>query len=187
MELIGSKASPYVRRIRLQLENRNYQFTEIDVLSQEGQSTLLKYSPTRKVPILIDNEKIIIDSSNISLYIEQVPFDSTLNNELILINDATDSALILLQLKKFSLDPNAENYFSKNHQLRLHEILFYFEKQYKNTEKDLWNKKEQWLFCLLDWLNFREIYKWEDKFNHLKSFYLTNSKREICSSTDPRN
>ena len=58
MKLLGSIASPFVRRLRMQLMDQEYEFETVNVFSEEGQKSILKYSPTLRVPIFVDGENI---------------------------------------------------------------------------------------------------------------------------------
>jgi glutathione S-transferase len=182
MKLIGSLRSPYVRRIRMLLEGKQkYEFETVDVFSQEGQDTILKYSPTRRVPILIDRDQVIWDSLLITKYLKQ---DLSLEQEkeLILINEANDSAINLFQLKFFEIDPVYGTKFSELQINRINSVLNHFE---KSPPKD--DLTKIWLFCLLDWLSFREVMEWKTDRPQLQKLVVEMSTLESASLTDPRN
>lgn len=182
MKLIGSLRSPYVRRIRMLLEGKQkYEFETVDVFSQEGQDTILKYSPTRRVPILIDRDQVIWDSLLITKYLKQ---DLSLEQEkeLILINEANDSAINLFQLKFFEIDPVYGTKFSKLQVNRINSVLDHFESTHPKDELT-----KTWLFCLLDWLSFREVMEWKRDRPHLEKLVSEMTLLESARLTDPRN
>ncbi|MCO4794065.1 MAG: glutathione S-transferase N-terminal domain-containing protein [Bacteriovoracaceae bacterium] len=182
MKLIGSVASPYVRRIRLQLKEKDYEFIPVNVFSKEGQELIEKHSPTKRVPILIDGDKTIWDSLLIARYLQKgVEFDLETEKELILINEANDSAINLFQLKLFGTDPTGDSKFSKIQKERINFILDRFESDIPTVEIS-----KQWLFCLLDWLDFREVLEWKKDRPHLVNLQKTMSGTEDATITDPR-
>lgn len=182
MKLIGSLKSPYVRRIRMILEGKiNYDFEPVDVFSPEGQQTIMKYSPTRRVPILIDGDTIVWDSLLITKYLDN-KLSLEQEKDLILINEANDSAINLFQLRFFDIDPAMTSTFSKLQRDRINSILDRFE---SNEPKDQLTKI--WLFCLLDWLNFREVMSWETNRPQMKKLVEEMNSLETAKVTDPRN
>ncbi|MAZ47563.1 MAG: hypothetical protein CME65_03305 [Halobacteriovoraceae bacterium] len=181
MKLYGSLASPYVRRIRIQLEDRKYDFEPINVFSDEGQKELLKYAPTMRVPLLVDRDNVIWDSLLIAQYIAGNPFSLDLQKELVLINEMSDSGIQLYQLRKFNLDSNDKGEFSQNNLRRISSILEYFEQ--RNLEK--WDILSQWLYCTLDWFSFREVYSWKEHSPKLVKFMQDHKDRPYISQTSP--
>ena len=180
MKLFGSIASPFVRRVRLLLDD--YDFEIINIFEQSDREKLLKYSKTRRVPILIDDDKVISDSSLICEYLLNRPLSLNEKLDLNLVNEANNSAVTIFQLVKFEIDPTLENQFSKNQVEILETVLDEF-----NNKSDIqWELTGMWLYCLLDWLKFRNVYNWEGKYSSLVNFY--NSKKDLpkIKLTDPR-
>jgi glutathione S-transferase len=74
MKLIGSKTSPYVRKIRVLLAEKQlqYEFVEDDVWSPD--SAAPKYNPVGKVPAMIlDDGEYLYDSPVIAEYVDSLP------------------------------------------------------------------------------------------------------------------
>lgn len=187
MKLIGSKASPYVRRIRIMLGGKSKDFENIDVFSPKGQERLLEFGPLRRVPILIDGDKTLFDSYLITEYLSGEKFSQDLKQRLFMVNEANDSGIHLLQFKRFGLDESWENNLSKSHQKRITDVLNIFNDRYENDKlKEEFEIEQQWLYCLLDWLEFREIIVWKDNHQHLTSFYNIHKDKDILKQTDPR-
>ncbi len=69
MQLLGSVASPFVRRLRLVLAGQPYQFVALNIFESEGRSVLVQHNPARKVPVLVDGEQVIFDSGVIYRYL----------------------------------------------------------------------------------------------------------------------
>ncbi len=148
MLLIGSTASPFVRRIRILFPEISVEF--IDVFSDTGQSRLKSLGPIRKVPVLIDGDKKVFDSNIIYQYLTNKPRDIEEQIDLLLVNEVNDSALVLLQLKRFGLDVDLSSQIAMNHQKRVEDNLLVI-----NNYDLKWNFVGVSLFCLLDWLKFR--------------------------------
>jgi len=71
MKLIGSKTSPYVRKVRVLLaeKQRDYEFVEENVWSATTQ--VGRYNPLTKVPVLVlDGGETLFDSSVITEYVD---------------------------------------------------------------------------------------------------------------------
>jgi len=181
--LIGSTASPFVRRIRLLLKNTGFEFRQINVMSKEGQEELSKYGRTRRVPMYIDNEKVIFDSPIIASHILEREFD--LEEKLFMkeVDEATDAGLILFQLNAFELDKNRENNFTKNIEGRLVRILEFLDSEVEKLE-DTFGLKQVWLYTTLDWFKFRDVQDWS-KYKNLVNFYNKFTTREDVVKTAP--
>lgn len=188
-KLIGSLPSPYVRRVRLVLEELNlpYEFQTIDVMSSEGQEILSQFSIIRRVPVLIDEktQEVYTDSGLITQFLRKDKFDYREEEIKLLINEACASALTILQLSRFKLDESGESIIAKNHQKRVNDILDYFENHNEVYSLEKFEIIEQWLFCMLDWFEFRELAKWKDK-NNLVDFYEAHVNRDAVKKTNPR-
>jgi glutathione S-transferase len=74
MKLIGSRTSPYVRKIRVLLAEKQiaYEFVEENVWSAD--SGVPKYNPLNKVPALVvDEGECLYDSQVIAEYVDSLP------------------------------------------------------------------------------------------------------------------
>ena len=182
MKLIGSKASPYVRRVRLMLGDLDYKFETVDVFSDKGQKLISKYSPTKRVPILVDGDRVIWDSLIIAQYFSDEPLDVLTQKDLTLINEMTDAGIQLFQLRKFETDVNDESPLSKNNLERILNVLNYFEK----IIQDHFRLVEEWLYCTLDWFSYREVYDWKTDHPNLVAFMNKHEDDDFIKQTDPR-
>ena len=109
MQLIGSVTSPFVRRIRLYLAliDKNYQFINLDIFTEQDRAFLTQKNPTLKVPALIDRDLTIYDSRVIFRYLTEKYQLSALSwqqeNLLTLIDAANDSLVSILLSKRSEL------------------------------------------------------------------------------------
>lgn len=189
MKLIGSLASPYVRRIRILLHELEtpFEFKQIQVFSKERIEELEKYTKTRRVPILLDQDQTLWDSHLIAKYLLD-KYDRLFptideEKEIVLINEANDSGIVIYQLKYFDLDSEGNNAYSKLHYDRVKGILHYFDEKLKE-ESLKWDLVANYLYCLLDWFSYREVFPWES-FKHLNNFHKSLKDKKIIQQTAP--
>jgi glutathione S-transferase len=71
MKLVGSKTSPYVRKIRVILAEKKLAFDFIEESAWNADTTVPRYNPLNKVPALVmDDGEAIYDSAVISEYLD---------------------------------------------------------------------------------------------------------------------
>ncbi|MDG9666854.1 glutathione S-transferase [Hahella sp. CR1] len=71
MQLIGSLTSPFVRKIRIQLLEKGLPFSLLEEIPWNADTSVPKFNPLGKVPVLIDEHgEIWFDSPVIAEYIE---------------------------------------------------------------------------------------------------------------------
>lgn len=189
MKLIGSNPSPYVRRIRMLLMDVQYEFVSIDMFTKEGRELLNSYGPIARIPILENGSDVIWDSIEIVKYLSSknvinLKPEHIDSQKLIAINEMTDSGIVLFQMKKFNLDPDWKNLFSQNHLQRIMNILSYLEDNF-NFLKNNWKLEAKWLFCTLDWFEFRSVVNWKDKFKLLANFHEEHQDKIEVIKTRP--
>ncbi len=178
MELYGSFASPFVRRIRILLESTEFSFIETKVLDPIEREKLLPKNPIGKIPVLVDGDNIIWDSLLIEEYLnpEVKNLSIEIKKQLILINELTDAGLIVFQMNKGMI---SDDYLLQKSKDRMKEIFSYLNSNLIDNEII-----KRWLFCTMDWFAFREIYQCNAK--KLVQFYNEYQKRADFAHTDPR-
>lgn len=73
MKLVGSKTSPYVRKVRVILAERSLPFEFIEESAWTPETTVPRYNPLNKVPALVlDDGESIYDSRVICEYLDGV-------------------------------------------------------------------------------------------------------------------
>ena len=187
LKLVGSTTSPYVRKIILLLEELSYEyeFENIQALSDEGVEALKAYGPLMRIPILIDNGKNIYDSTIIAEYLLEkknirLNLDDKLQSKL--INELCDCGVDLVKQKAWKIDESWEDKRSRKVLTRLDLILTEL-----NTSLQQLNKRQQdWLYCALDWLLYRSILDFNGKYKKLEKFYQESMTEEKFIKTKPR-
>ncbi|OEY65770.1 glutathione S-transferase family protein [Marinobacter sp. X15-166B] len=188
MKLIGSTTSPYVRRIRLLLGETQYEFVDLDIYD-EGRDHLRRCSPVLKVPVLIDGARHIYDSRVIARYLSALAGAATLTweqeNQLTVIDAANDAAVILLLSKRSGLEVGQDVLFYRLQRERLQTTLQVLADAVTQGQFSRWDYPAMCLFCLVDWLDFRQVVSF-DGLQTLLEFRDANSSNTKVAATDPR-
>ena len=188
MQLLGSTTSPFARRLRLYLFEKEYEFVDLDIFSTEGRHILTKNTPAQKIPALIDDDFCIYDSRVIYRYLAEKYDEAKLTwlqeNQLTLIDAANDTFINLLLLSRSQLDSSEDRLFYNLQHERIEQVLAALEQKTAQGEFTQWNYPAICLYCLLDWIDFRELYVL-DKFMHLTSFRFTTSTYKGIKETAP--
>lgn len=189
MQLYGSTTSPFVRRLRLWLENDAYEFIEIDIFSKSGRAILKANNPALKIPMLKDFEQTLYDSRVIFRYLNQKLSRETLSwddeNTLTLIDAANDSFIELLLLSRSGIDIKGDLMFAKLQRERIKEIMVQLNEKVRQGEFEQWNYAAICLYCLIDWVYFRELCSLSG-YEELQRFKQLHDGRSEVQNTDPR-
>jgi len=189
MKLIGSTPSPYVRRLRLFLGDLDYDFINLDIYSPEGRQELEKFTPAMKVPVLVDDEQYIYDSRVIHRYLSKKQGKSDLSweqeNLMSLIDAANDSYIALLIAGRSGVDIKPDILLVKLQQDRLCRVMPLLEQAAASGQFERWDYPSICLFCLLDWVDFRELESLST-YPHLAQFLASKKQLPLAIATDPR-
>ncbi len=187
IKVYGSTASPYVRRVRI-LFDKDSDFSEMTIFEKKEREFLKKHNPSLKIPFIRDGETTLFDSQLIWEYYNKKKNWIELNLDqmkyLKIINEANNAGVILLMRKRMNEDPEQNGRYSLLQKERIETCLSYLEENIHIAE--IWNPIGTWLFCLLDWFDFREIYPFKS-FERLSSFWKKNQERDDVQSSNPRN
>lgn len=190
MKLIGSGMSPYVRRIRLFLEGREYDFVNLNIYSPEGRAELAAYTPAMKIPVLIDGNQKVYDSRMVHRYLndkqEGVPLSWDQENLLTLIDAANDSFVILLLSARSNLNTDTDTLIFNLQKERIERTMPLLEQAVANGEFSTWDYPSICLFCLLDWVNFRDLRDLAE-YPNLVDFHNKNTSMPGVEASNPRN
>ena len=189
MQLYGSQTSPYVRRIRLLLAETPHQFINMNIFAEADRQKLLALNPTLKIPMLQDNGEIIFDSNVIYRYLATKMGLAALSwyqeNQLTLINAVNDSLVSLFLCTRSGLNTNEDRLFFNAQKERIAASMFVLEQQATNQEFANWQYPAMALYCLLDWVIFRELLDLED-YPALLAFHAANQQQAGAAVSDPR-
>ncbi|PHR83949.1 MAG: glutathione S-transferase [Colwellia sp.] len=193
MQLLGSTTSPFVRRLRLyfvQLKVTDFEFVNLDIFANSDDRQLLTdNNPAQKVPALIDNDQCIYDSRVIFRYLSQKYQQPSLTwsqeNLLTLIDAANDSLISLFLLKRSGLDTSEDRLFFNLQHERVEKIFSVLAQAVNDGEFKQWHYPAICLYCLLDWVAFRQLYDFNSLID-LAEFHQTNTNNAEVKKTDPR-
>lgn len=185
--LIGSKTSPFVRRIRMLMEGLNYEFQELNIYETDDGLKLNKVNPVNQIPVLIDGEQKIWDSRQIFNYINFKQKLQNLNwddeNILTAIEGAMNSAVTLLLMKRSGMKIDEPYMYINRQKERIDSVLTYLKPYMENEGLKEWNFISMTLYSFLDWATFRELISIADR-PECRTFLNTHQMRSIVKETE---
>jgi len=189
MQLFGSTTSPYVRRLRIFMQDIEHEFTLIDIFNSRDRTNIAEKNPTLKIPMLEDNGQIILDSGVIHDYLvdklDLPKLDWAQRNLLTSVDAVNDSLVQLFILSRSEIDTSADRLYFRIQRERIDLVLAHLEDQAKHGAFDTWHYVSISLYCLLDWISFRNLHDLS-AFPTLSKHYQQWNQLAICHQTDPR-
>lgn len=193
MQLYGSITSPYVRRLRIFMQEMQYDFIQLDIFKPADRAALASINPTLKIPMLKDvvkgQEQLVLDSRLIYQYLQQKHQLPKLNwdqeNIMTSVDAANDSLVQMFILSRSGIDVSAGKLYFDIQRERIDLIFEELNKQAAAGAFEVWNYLSISLFCLLDWVSFRNLYDFSE-YAELAELYGSWQQLAICHQTDPR-
>lgn len=189
LKLFGSTTSPYVRRLRILLQSVEHEFVLLDIFNSRDRAVIQDKNPTLKIPMLIDDDQVILDSGNIFRYLSKKYSLSQLSldeqNVLTSIDAVNDGLVQMLILSRSEIDVSADKLYFRIQRERQETVFAHLEAEAKNNRFKEWNYLSISLYCLLDWVSFRHLFDFSD-YPTLVSLYQYWQNLPICQQTDPR-
>ncbi len=189
MQLYGSVASPYARRLRMFMQNMAYDFKVVDIFNSRDRASLSECNPTLKIPMLKDEEKVILDSRMIYQYIAnklEIPALSWEQENLLTSIDAVNDSLVqLFILSRSEIDVSADKLYFRIQRERADLVFSHLNEHAQSGAFDEWNYLSISLFCLLDWIDFRQVYD-VSQYTNLVSLHAQWAELAVSHETDPR-
>ncbi len=190
IKLYGSTTSPFVRRLRMWLANTQHEFINLEIFEQNDRELLASRNPTLKIPMVEYQDKVIFDSRVIYRFLtEQLQFPSPSweqENQLTLIDAATDSLVQMLLLSRSEIDTNEDKMYFRLQRERVDKILQHLNALVADGDFSDWHYPSMCLFSLIDWIEFRRLHDLA-QCNGLLEFHQQNTGRIEVTATDPRN
>lgn len=191
MQLIGSIPSPFARRVRMwAIENScDLALVNLDIFSEQDRPTMASKNPARKIPILIDGDLTLSDSSTILRYLiaktGKTPLSWPQEHLLNIINACNGSLVEIALSRRSGFDTNDDKLFFNLQNERIAQTLSYLNSHLNDDEFKGCECLNISLYCLLDWICFRELTDFSQH-SALVSFYNVYGKRQAAKETDPR-
>ncbi|MFT4937944.1 MAG: glutathione S-transferase [Paraglaciecola sp.] len=189
LKLYGSTTSPYVRRLRIWLANTEHEFVNLQIFADRDREILAQKNPTLKIPMLEDSQHTIFDSRVIFRYLStKLDYPSISwhqENQLTLIDAANDSLVQMFLLAKSDIKADEQILFFKLQKERVNLVLKELNSLVEQQHFSAWNYPAISLFCLIDWIEFRELHNLHG-LTALRDFHAENIQRIEVTATDPR-
>jgi glutathione S-transferase len=189
LKLYGSTTSPYVRRLRIWMARIEHQFVDLQIFTPEDREILTKLNPTMKIPMLEDDGQVIFDSRVIFRYLSEKwqhsPLSWQAENRLTLIDAANDSLVQMFLLTRTDIDTKQDKLYFNLQRERVTGVLEHLNEQLDQGQFDDWHYESICLFCLLDWIQFRNLYDFST-LPALLQFHQEQLTRLEVIATDPR-
>jgi glutathione S-transferase len=184
--LIGSKTSPFVRRIRMLMEDIPYDFKELNIFETEDAITLNKVNPVNQVPVLLIGEEPIWDSRQIFNYINLHHKLHNMHwhdeNFLTAIEGAMNSGVTLLLMKRSGMNTDEPFMYVNRQKERIESVLTYVKPYLENEGLKEWNFITMSLYSFLDWAIFRNIVNLDAR-PECQKFLAAHSGKNIVTTT----
>jgi glutathione S-transferase len=184
--LVGSLTSPFVRRLRLVMENIPFTMKEINIFETEDGLELNRINPINQIPVLLDDETPIWDSRHIFNYLNKkyAIHEMTLEmeNNLTAIDSALSSAITLFLMKRSGMDITESYMFINRQKERIDSVLDYLKPYIETKACTEWNFVTISLYAFLDWGSFRGMVDLSNRPECTK-FLEAHANREIVKST----
>lgn len=165
--LYGSQTSPFVRRLRILLNEMPYTFKEINIFDAQDSAELNKVNPINQLPALKDGDNTIWDSRHIFTYLNSIHrfnnMDWNDENMLTAIEGATSAGVSLLMMKRSGINIDEPLMYVVRQKERMESILDYLKPYLKGDGLKNWDFLSISLYCYLDWAVFRGLLKLEHR------------------------
>lgn len=161
--LYGSQTSPFVRRIRILLDQTPYKFQEFNIFETDDAIELNKINPINQVPAFKDGNTVIWDSRQIFNYLnsfhryQNMDWDD--ENRLTAIDGALNSGVSLLLMKRSGINIDEPFMYVVRLKDKIESILDYLKPYIEGEALTNWNFHTASIYCFLDWALFRGIIK----------------------------
>lgn len=165
--LYGSKTSPFVRRVRMILDNIPYELQELNPYEGEDAIHLNKINPINQIPVFTHNEITLWDSRQIFNYLNNIHQFQKMQwqdeNLLTAIEGMMNAGIALMQLKRSGISLDSDYMFVKRSKERIESILEYLKPFMAGEGLTTWNFHSMSIYSFIEWAVFREIISIENR------------------------
>lgn len=199
LTLIGSFTSPYVRKIRILLDEKKlpYEWLLDDVWGQNPQ--VVAHNPLGQVPcLLIDQKEAVMDSRVIAEYLEQLvpmhfPTDPKQRIETLkwaALTDGLMDAAAKYRVEQLRPEPLQWSTWFERQRGKLHAGLTLIEQQltaHPWLANDTYSVADIGLICVLGFLDFRQPeYVWRNDFPRIAQWTQGLAQQAAFAETLPK-
>jgi glutathione S-transferase len=194
LTLFGTQTSPYVRRIRIMLDEMGLAATFVDTTTDDGQRALRKVSPIWKVPTLTIDDDVVLDSRQIASELlarfDSGPLrgrgDAREKNIVTVVDGALDTAIKRFYLEKDGVDLSGSAFAQKEEE-RVRACAAWLDARCQGGVLDGlegFGRAEIALLTTIEWFRFRNTYAVDEHAN-LVAFHAAHEGRESLRKTAP--
>ena len=184
--IIGSQTSPFVRRIRMLMENIPFELKELNIYETDDGLVLNKINPINQIPVLVMGEEKIWDSRQIFNYLNRTHNFQTMSledeNMLTAIDGAMNAGVALMQMKRSGMNIDEPFMFVNRQKDRIDSILDYLKPYMANQGLKDWNFQTMSIYSFIDWAIFRNIIKIDNR-PECQKFMAQHADRNIVKLT----
>lgn len=201
MKLIGTTTSPYVRKVRIVLNEKRIEYLLLLEDLNSPDSTLSEFNPLGKVPCLVmEDNKVLYDSSVIADYLDTatpvgklLPRSGRARAEVkcweALANGVMDAAvLVRLEQTQRPKEQQSEQWI-KHQMSKVHAGLKAMSQQLRDKpfcHDNTYSLADIAVGCALGWLAFRfENINWQKEYENLAMLFEKLSDRPSFQETVP--
>jgi len=190
--IVGSGASPYVRRLRLYLQGHDVTFEVINLFDEHGDKRITQLNPLKRIPVLIAGDQVLWESRVIYNFLQRALSRPVLavheENAVSAIDALQDSWIQTYLLKRFKHPVERDNPYYQRATEREALILDYLNTAVYQGDFHRWDYPAMSLYCLLDWGRFRGMLDPATLGSALVEFHQRHTKMPQVGvqTTDPR-
>jgi len=152
-----------------------------------------KHNPIRKIPTLVINELVIMDSDNICLYLDSISKKNTLFPKkyywkiMSMTSIANGLMESVLERRMESIRPENEKSksFINKQETRIIRTIKWLENNWDNCDNDYLTMDQIAIACALDYTIFRFNDKWKENNTKLNKWFGNFIKKDFMKSTLP--
>ena len=161
----------------------------LDIFAEQDRLTMANKNPARKIPILIDGDLTLSDSNSIIRYLLDKTGQPKLTwpqeHLLTTINACNDSLVELLLCSRSGFDIKSDKLFFNLQTERIEQTLHFLNTHLNDEEFKSCEYLNISLYCLLDWISFRELTDFSQH-SELVKFHKQYSECQAAIDTNPR-
>jgi glutathione S-transferase len=192
MKLLGTTTSPYVRKVRIVAQAAGVPLTFVDTRTEAGAALLADRAPVGKIPVLLDGDTVLPDSSLIISWLwsrhadalrkagfELDPARWDDRAQQVIVEGALDAAINRLYYRR---DDFEERGYLARQRARAEKVLAHLDNTAKFTKPVGLGTLS--LGCALDWIVFRDQFDLS-RYAGLNNFRRAWSASGVGTGTEP--
>ena len=191
--LYNGPNSPFGRKTKITSLVQEINLEE-KIINVYDANFLDKHNPIRKIPTLVVNDLVIMDSDNICLYLDSISKKNTLfpkkNYWKIMSITSVANGLMesVLERRMESVRPDNEksNSFINKQEIRITRTIKWLENNWNNYDENYLTMDQIAVGCALDYTMYRFDDRWRSENSKLNKWFTIFVENDFMKSTLPR-